>query len=146
FDFHLANSTYTAEEFYDSVSAQKNPRRSSFFFNTCWKLLRAPGIPVEERIFVCPRGVNAGMFTSERRSDNVKRLMRELAGATGDSILLLYAGRISPEKNINLLVDLMKNLADDTRDFRLLIAGDGPRRGWLKTKADKVAPGKVIFL
>ena len=146
FDFHIANSTYTAEEFFDSVSSEKNPHRSGFIFNKCWKLLRAPNVPVDERIFVCPRGVDASRFTPERQSDEVKREMRELASGSKDSILMFYAGRISPEKNVGLLVDLMKILAQDDRDFRLLVAGDGPRKDWLKTQCEKIAPGKVVLL
>ncbi len=49
------------------------------------------------------------------------------ASAPENPVLLLYAGRISPEKNINLLVEMMKILAaDGTYDFRLLVAGAGP--------------------
>ncbi len=42
FDFHLTNSDYTAQEFFDSVSAEKDPHRSKMFFNWCWRYLRAP--------------------------------------------------------------------------------------------------------
>jgi len=146
FDFHIANSTYTAQEFFDAVSDAKNPHRSRFLFETCWNLLRSPGVPVEERVFVCPRGVDANMYSPERGSDEVKREMRHLANATGDSILLLYAGRVSPEKNVRLLVDLMRILATEPEDFRLLVAGDGPQRDWLKNQCEKAAPGKLVLL
>jgi glycosyltransferase involved in cell wall biosynthesis len=72
--------------------------------------------------------------------------MGHLANATDDSILLLYAGRISPEKNVSLLVDLMGILEKEPREFRLLVAGDGPQRDWLKNQCEKAAPGKVALL
>jgi len=86
------------------------------------------------------------MYSPERGSDEVKREMRHLANATGDSILLLYAGRVSPEKNVRLLVDLMRILATEPEDFRLLVAGDGPQRDWLKNQCEKAAPGKLVLL
>ena len=95
---------------------------------------------------MCPRGVDANMYSPEKSSDEVKREMRRLANATEDSILLLYAGRISPEKNVRLLVDLMSILAKEPEDFRLLIAGDGPQKDWLKTRCENAAPGKVVLL
>lgn len=146
FDFHIANSPYTAQEFYDSVDPEKNRHRSKLIFDMCWRLLKAPKLPVAERIFVCPRGVDVRDFRPDRRSASVHDEMQEIAGGSGDSIILLYAGRISPEKNIGLLVDMMKSLGKDSRDFRLLLAGDGPKKEWLLRQAEKHTPGKVVSL
>lgn len=147
FDFHIANSTYTAEEFYESVGAKNNKRRSSWFMNACWRFFKAPRVPVEDRIFVCPRGVDTAIFTPDHKSVEIKQKMREIAGVPDDAVLLLYAGRISPEKNIKLLVEMMRVLAKDaTNDFRLLVAGDGPKSEWLKAKANMLFPGKVVQL
>ena len=147
FDFHLANSPYTAEEFYKSVEKTENPRRSDRFFNWCWRFFKSPRIPFEERIFVCPRGVNAEQFSPARKSDAVKKAMRERAGIPADAIVLFYAGRISPEKNIELLVPLMEILARDSmKDYRLLIAGAGPQADWLAEETAKKIPSKIIQL
>lgn len=147
FDYHIANSAYTAEEFYESVKRSENPGRSDWFFNKCWQLFKAPRISIAERIFVCPRGVDAVQFTPDRISDDVRREMIERAGIPEDAVILLYAGRISPEKNIGLLPDVMKILAEDTQnDYRLLVAGAGPQSDWLLEQSDKLAPGKIIQL
>lgn len=145
FDYHIANSTYTAEEFVNSVSIDKNPRRSKWFFNKCWRWLKAPRVPVSERIFVCPRGVDASQFSPDRRRDDVRREMRERANVPQDSTVLLYAGRISPEKNIPLLVDMMAELSRETeRDYRLLVAGAGPLSEWLQTEVDKLGERRIV--
>jgi glycosyltransferase involved in cell wall biosynthesis len=147
FDYHIANSAYTAEEFYDSLSPEKNQGRSSRFLNWCWRYFAAPRVAASERIFVCPRGVNAVQFTPDRKSDDVKREMRERAGIPADSTVLLYAGRISPEKNIGLLLNVMRELADDKdRDYRLLIAGAGPQAERLNEQAEEMFPGKMLQL
>lgn len=145
FDYHLANSAYTAEEFFESVRAEDNPGRSSRFLNACWRFFKAPRVPLEERIFVCPRGVDTVFFSPDRKSDGIKREMRERANIPPESIVLLYAGRVSPEKNIDVLVDLMKILAADNKnDYRLLVAGAGPKSEWLRSQGQKHAPGKII--
>lgn len=147
FDYHIANSTYTAEEFYNSISKENGLSRSDRFLNWCWQAFKAPRIPVDDRIFVCPRGVDSRQFTPERLSDDVRREMLDRTGIPEDSILLLYAGRISPEKNVGLLVDTIKILAADrSHDYRLLVAGAGPQAEWLKEQTDKHSPGKVFML
>jgi phosphatidylinositol alpha 1,6-mannosyltransferase len=104
-------------------------------------------VPASERIFVCPRGVDINQFGPERKSHEVKREMRERAGIPDDAVVLLYAGRISPEKNIGLLVEMMKILAADSlRDYRLLVAGAGPLGEWLDEQTAQHFPGKVIQL
>lgn len=147
FDYHIANSVYTAQEFFDSVEEESNPRRSEKFLNWCWQFFKAPRVPVRDRIFVCPRGVDSRHFSPDRKSESVKRRMRERAEIPENSIVLLYAGRISPEKNIGLLVEMMKILARDaTRDFRLLVAGAGPQADWLGEETLRNFPRKIVQL
>ncbi len=147
FDHHIANSTYTAEEFYEALSPEKNPGRSDAFLNWCWRFFKAPRVPISDLISVCPRGVDSIHFTPDRLSDDVRREMLAAAGIPETSIILLYAGRLSPEKNIKLLLDLMKILAaDENQDYRLLVAGDGPQSDWLKQQGEKYAAAKIIHL
>lgn len=147
FDYHIANSPYTAEEFYKSFDRKENKRRSAWFFNKCWQFFRAPRVPLEERVFVCPRGVDAERFSPERRSPDIRREMAEKAGIPVEAVMLLYAGRISPEKNIRLLPELMLRLArDKKRDYRLLIAGAGPQAEWLNKETAHRIPGRIIQL
>lgn len=147
FDYHIANSAYTADEFYNSLSTDANPHRSLKFLNACWRFFKAPRVPASERVFVCPRGVNTEQYSPDRKSDEIRAEMRHLANIPGTATILLYAGRLSPEKNIGLLVDMMKILSKDPdHDFRLLVAGAGPQAEWMQKQNDKHAPGKIIQL
>lgn len=146
FDFHIANSVYTAQEFYDAVDKDLNAGRSEKLFNTLWRFFKAPRIPIKERVYVCPRGVNTEIFTPERKSEQVKKQMRQSAEVPENSFVLLYAGRISPEKNIELLLDFMEILAGDEKDYRLLVAGAGPKAEWLNEQAEKRFPDKIKML
>ena len=147
FDFHIANSIYTAQEFYKAYKKEENKSRSDWFFNKAWQFFKAPRVPIEERIYVCPRGVNAEIFRADRKSETVKKQMRERAKIPADSIVLLYAGRISPEKNIALLPEMMKFLAQDSaHDYRLIVAGAGPQEDFLREETAKNFPNKIIQL
>lgn len=147
FDFHIANSPYTAQEFYKSVQDEAQTAKPSKFLNWTWRKFKAPRVPLKERIFVCPRGVGSDLFTPARKSEIVKREMRARAGISESATILLYAGRISPEKNIELLPELMEILARDTeKDYRLIVAGAGPQSDWLQTETEKRVSGKIIQL
>ena len=147
YDFHVTNSVYTAEEFDLSTRREHNPRRQEWFTDFCWKALRSARVPIEERIRICPSGVDADHFSPDRKSEKVRRAMIEKAAIPENAVIILYAGRISPEKNVGLLLEFMKILARDTQmDYRLLVAGAGPKAEWLQSETDRSMPRKIVQL
>lgn len=147
FDFHIANSTYTAEEFQISVESKYDKRRSAWFMNKCWRFFKAPRIPFSRRVRVCPRGVNIERFSPANFDADLRNSIFTENGLPDDAILLLYAGRVSPEKNVTLLADMMRELSRvSSKDFRLLIAGAGPLTEKLRSDTDQLGRDKVIFL
>lgn len=53
FDYHIANSVYTAEEFFESLDREKNERRNKAFLNWCWRFFKSRGfITLSEFAFV----------------------------------------------------------------------------------------------
>ncbi|HEY6328168.1 MAG TPA: glycosyltransferase [Blastocatellia bacterium] len=124
FDFHTANSPYTADE------------------------IRAAMVSKHARpLVVFPEGVDCDRFTPHKRDRDLSAsLLRRVAG-TEDSLLLLYCGRLSPEKNLRLLVEVMNRLNEKgTCDFRLVVAGDGPMAPHLRREFEAVARGRHVFL
>ena len=75
--------------------------------------------PAKLRLF--PRGVDTKRFDPDKRDP-------ELAArhGLGDGIRLLYAGRVSREKNLHLLARAFRRLAAARDDVSLTIVGDGP--------------------
>jgi alpha-1,6-mannosyltransferase len=147
FDFHLTNSEYTAAEFSESVSSEGNPRRSRRFFNWCWRYLRAPKVALSERIFVNQCGVDNVTFEAGRKDVEKRTALVAELNIPADARLLLYGGRISPEKNTDLLLDMMIALARiSTADYRLLIAGGGPSAESFAEQAKRRVPGRVVML
>ncbi len=120
FDYHIANSSYTADELLDAtVSRHERP------------------------IYVRPMGAEVDDLAAARRSEQKRRSLVAEAGGDERTKLLLYAGRLSPEKHVSLLIETAERLTDD---FRLIVAGDGPLREWLENEARARAPGRVLFL
>jgi glycosyltransferase involved in cell wall biosynthesis len=66
---------------------------------------------------------------------------RGLAPRTGSGSGILYAGRLSHEKGVDVLIEAVGRLGDS----RLEVVGDGPERGRLEALAAVRAPGRVGF-
>ncbi|MFL6539605.1 MAG: glycosyltransferase [Chthoniobacterales bacterium] len=70
-------------------------------------------------------GVNIEMF--QPAAD--RAVTRDSLGVSNDRILLLYVGRLSPEKNTRTLFEAFRLLPEDR--FHLLVIGEGPERDQL---------------
>lgn len=124
FDVHLANSDYTAMELRAAL----------------WD--RAPGF-----IRVSPPGVDLDGFGPARRTPQQREQLLAAVGGDHRSVLLLYAGRLSPEKNLPLLIDGLRQLvARGDADYRLVLAGDGPCVDWLRAEAAGGLAGRVALI
>ncbi len=145
FDFHMTNSDYTAGELFEAVSANGSGKK--LLKDLLWKFLRTPSSLASERIFVNQCGVDVNAFSVSRKSDENRARICHLYGLPEGAKLLLYAGRISPEKNVLLLPAIIRELTvRDKADFRLLIAGEGPERDRLANECERAAPGKTKIL
>lgn len=78
-----------------------------------------------ERVQVWGRGVDGRLFNPGRRS---AALRRRLSGGRPEAPLLLYVGRLSPEKR----VDWLRPVLDRVPGARLVVVGDGPERSSLQ--------------
>jgi len=116
FDGHIAISRYTAQE------------------------LEAVPRPVH----VAPLGIDAALFGQATRSGEQRRVLYGRIGADPETTLLLYAGRLSAEKNLQLLLDSMTLLGSGCRRMHLAVIGDGPLRDWLAREGQ--ATGRVSMV
>jgi glycosyltransferase involved in cell wall biosynthesis len=147
FDFYTANSNYTAGEIFDSIYANRNLNRSEKFYEFCLKFFNAAKLPIEERIFINHCGVDTEVFTHKRKADFKRKSILEKLKIPDSAKILLYAGRLSPEKNVQILPEIMSLLENDkTRDFRLIIAGSGPKKDRLESELKKFASNKYNFV
>ncbi|MFO7729060.1 MAG: glycosyltransferase [Desulfonatronovibrio sp.] len=84
--------------------------------------LAAKGIPAE-KLKVYPRGVDIQRFNPAKRNGFFEKKYK-----IGPEFKLLYVGRVSKEKNMDLLEKTFKELCRYTKDIHLIIVGDGPYR------------------
>ena len=147
FDFHLTNSPYTANEIFESTRKVTNPNRPEWFINLCWRFFRSPRIAIDERVHICPPGVDIARYSPDRKSEEIRKELTTGIDIRNDTVIVMYAGRVSPEKNVKLLPEIMEMLArSPDKDYRLVVAGAGPLGEWLQAETDKKIPGKIIQL
>ena len=87
-----------------------------------------------ENLRVVSRGVDTRLFAPARCS----LAFREKWGATGDSPVVLYVGRLAPEKNLPLALAAFDAARRNVPGARLVVVGDGPERSALQRRHPEV--------
>ena len=108
-------------------------RRGSLSIILCFyrlaKVLFAPNPELVEMLtartkrpaFLMQRGIDTGLFSPEKRD------------RMDDGFVIGFVGRLSPEKNVRLLVEVENRLlSNGIKDARFVIVGDGSELQWLK--------------
>ena len=125
FDHHIAVSPHTAGELHEASFGHRKRRG----------------------VWVRPMGADCRLFTPLRRSASFRGWLESRSATPEGATLLLYAGRLAPEKNTGLLIETMRVLEQrHSGRFHLLIAGDGPLRAALERRSERDLPGAVCFL
>jgi glycosyltransferase involved in cell wall biosynthesis len=74
-----------------------------------------------KKIKLYPRGIDVELFHPAKRNGVFQKQYQ-----LPDGIKLLYVGRVSKEKNLDLLSDAFKKLVSDGENVQLVVVGDGP--------------------
>ena len=82
-------------------------------------------VPIE----VVPNGVDLTLFHKQ-----IEPIDRQQYGFKPDDVVLIYVGRLGPEKNIPFLLRAFNGLAQTYDHVGLMIVGDGPERGNLEDR------------
>lgn len=105
------------------------------------------GHKVDRGVWIGPMGVDAETFAGAERDEALRAELLARCGGDESTRLLVYAGRMAKEKNLPLLFETMRLLAErGMTEYRLLMVGDGDGRPALERMAERVAPGQVHFL
>ncbi|NQU44035.1 glycosyltransferase family 1 protein, partial [bacterium] len=76
------------------------------------------------KVRVYPRGVDGERF----HPDLADPAIRHRYGLNENETVLLYAGRLSPEKNLHVLAEAYRKMISEGDRARLVLAGEGPTR------------------
>lgn len=87
-------------------------------------------------ISISNNGVDTASFTPEKYNEYI----RQQYAPPGD-LLLLYVGRLAPEKGLFSLMKAAELLNEAQLNYKLLVVGDGPDRTALQDQA----PANVLF-
>jgi glycosyltransferase involved in cell wall biosynthesis len=75
-----------------------------------------------DKLKILPRGLDTTLFTPAKRAPDFWKHY----GKKEDEIGLLYVGRVSKEKNLDIAVAAFRKLLGEGLKVRLLVVGDGP--------------------
>jgi len=90
-------------------------------------------------LLVVGRGVDVSRFSPQYYSD----VLRQQWKVTSSTKVMLYVGRLSPEKEIDVLIKAYFLMKKNTQqDIKLVIVGDGPERNRLEMLCQD---GEVVF-
>ncbi len=92
------------------------------------EFLRGCGL---ERVRTVNLGVDTEVFTPSKRNPYLSTFL----GIKESTFKIIYAGRLSPEKNIDLLLETVSML--DIATFHFIVVGDGPLRRKVESFAKK---------
>lgn len=98
------------------------------------RLLEQHGIP---NLRHCPHGIDSQLFNPAYRSQELRSHYID----DPDGKILLYVGRIAPEKDLEVLMEAAALLNQRGLEYRLLIVGDGPSR----RKLEELKIDNVVF-
>ena len=104
--------------------------------NTYLTMLLDRGFPLE-KLKVMPRGIDCQMFTPAKRDPR----FWEMFGSNGQ-VKFLYVGRVSREKDLDVLAEAYSRLHREHPETLLSVVGDGPFLAEFKKRLPK---GSAIF-
>ncbi|MFP4531903.1 MAG: glycosyltransferase [Desulfobacterales bacterium] len=131
--YHTAFPQYVSKITGDEDLAEMMWKLMSWFYNQMdmvyvpsretGKELIKKGIP-ESKICLYPRGIDIQRFHPAKRNGFWKSNYQ----LTDQELKLLYVGRISREKNLEILVQAFRQIEKQVPNVRLILVGDGPYR------------------
>lgn len=96
---------------------------------------------VTSKIDVVPNGIDLSRYLQK-----VEPIDRASLGFTKEDVVLIYVGRLGPEKNLPFLLRSFAGTAQAYENVRLLLVGDGPERDNLEDRVNLMGlRSKVYF-
>lgn len=141
--YHTELGPYALHLTRDLLVAEAFDRYVDWFYRQC-ALVLGPTAAVADSLArkgmttsVWGRGVDTVRFTPARRDEALR------ARLLGDgNVLLLFVGRLSAEKRVDVLLDAFARLGAAMPGARLVLAGEGPSRADFEARA----PAGTTFL
>ncbi len=95
---------------------------------------------LEAPVEVIPNGVDLALY-----HEKIQPIDRTQYGFAQDDVICIYVGRLSPEKNLSLLLRAFYGVAMTYDHVRLLLVGEGPERENLETLIKHMGISTKVF-
>jgi glycosyltransferase involved in cell wall biosynthesis len=92
------------------------------------------------RLHAVHGGLDEGHF--QPADEEIRRQSRRRLGLRPDAVVVVWTGRLSPEKNLELLLRSVPHC--ERLPDRLVIVGDGPARPFLTRLAESLGLGRIV--
>ncbi|MDD5489368.1 MAG: glycosyltransferase [Candidatus Moranbacteria bacterium] len=100
---------------------------------------------VRKPIYVLPTGVDLHFFGFNEKSEKESRHIREKFGITPQEKVLIFVGRLDPEKNVEFLIESFGKLLTKYKEIKFLIVGSGFHENKLKQYSKDIPSGHIVF-
>jgi glycosyltransferase involved in cell wall biosynthesis len=130
--YHTEFARYAHEITGDRLAGELVGRAMAWFYSQAERVyvpsatvadeLVRRGIP-ESRLVHFGRGVDLDLFGPDRETRRMRMRMR-----SGGRTVVLYVGRLSREKGLDVIADSMRQASSARNDLELCIVGEGPGR------------------
>lgn len=154
YTFHTLYDMFAHYFMMDTEQVRKQVRDYVVNFCNCCDLVLIPTEPIRKYMIesgintktaALPTGIDFSRFEHISKARLRKRAKQ--LGLDRFSNVIFYAGRISREKNLSLVIKALKRLKDQARNPCLLLAGKGPAQRALEREAVKLGiDNRVIWL
>lgn len=81
---------------------------------------------VKRDVHIIPTGIDVERFYKENVDNKCVVKLKKDLGLKKDDFVILYVGRIAKEKNIEFLINNLKDIVKKSSKIKLVIVGDGP--------------------
>jgi glycosyltransferase involved in cell wall biosynthesis/predicted metal-dependent phosphoesterase TrpH len=142
--YHTELGPYALHLTRDLLVAEATEVYVDWFYGRCATVLAPTGGVADALsargladVGVWGRGVDADLFTPERRDDELRERLLD-----GGDLLILSVGRLSHEKRIGVLLDAFARVSCARPGARLVVVGDGPAR----REFERTAPAGTVFV
>ena len=95
---------------------------------------------LDSPVVVIPNGLDLTPYRAE-----IQPINRASFGYSSDDVISTYVGRLSPEKNLSLLIRAFYGVAMTYDHVRLLVVGDGPDRENLEAQVKYMNIGNKVY-
>jgi len=137
----IVDAYYPKNPHLKKFAATYMKKYTKFFYRRCNRVI-APTSSIKtllnnygiKNVSIVPNSIDMSYFNPKVSGDGVRRTL----GLKDRDKVILYLGRLSKEKRIEVLLNAVKVLAQKDRNIRLVVGGKGPAEHYYKEMARKL--------